>query len=92
MLKIEQDCWWDHKNRCLKFALSGEGRRIIFGISDVAIQDYFKWPNSKEERQAAFLRNLKRFEDAANRILVLDTSGGKEFVMITDAVCREYHL
>ena len=63
----ENEFWWDIAHQAVKFDGWLNGERFVFAISQIALNDYYRTPDTKEDALQNFGDNIERIEYIAAR-------------------------
>jgi hypothetical protein len=81
--------WWDHAREILKFRLVDEdGEKFLCGITQVAINDYYRTDDTEEAAQANFESNQDEIIAIANSLIQQDAADEEGLYLITSDILR----
>ena len=62
------DAKWNMTYRAIFFNASKDGETFVFAVSQIALNDYFETPDTKENAFENFKNNIGRIENVAVRL------------------------
>ena len=81
--------WWDHAREILKFRLVDEdGQKILCGVTQVAINDYYGTDDTEEAAKENFCNNQDYIVALANSLIQQDAAEADGIYLITSDILR----
>ena len=82
-----EETWWDHSRETLKFRLIDEdGQKALCGVTQIAINDYFRTEDTIEAAEANFENNTDFIVSTAARMIEYDDQNEDGIYLITSDV------
>lgn len=83
--------WWDVASRSVHFDGVCDGKTYVFAISDVALNDYYKTADTKDNALSNYKHHIEEIENLAARFASeVKASGDAPHYFITSQVFQMY--
>ncbi|AIA73372.1 hypothetical protein FF32_00520 [Halomonas campaniensis] len=79
--------WWDHSREILHFRLADDdGEKVICGITQIAINDYFQTEDTREAAEDNFDDNVELIVNLADSLIQNNASDDDGRYLITSGM------